>query len=138
MEYKEFLTQLGNTALKYAEIPLDSEDAVVENGLPDGIHKDIDKTVQFDGNGNWSFSTSQYCPINIDAVASINGAPSDAVFDIIIDTNYSQHFEFKGKHSGDSASLTIKTNTFSKTKITVNIHSSKPNISAKLHLSCNI
>ena len=110
----------------------------VEDELVDGIHKDIDKTVQFDGNGNWSFSTSQYCPINIDAVASIKNAPADAIFDITINTNYPQKFEFHGLHVGDKKELTIKTNTFSKTKITVNIHSSKPNISAELTLSCDI
>ena len=141
MEYKEFLTKLGETALRYAELPEGPEEVagvINEVEVKDGVGKTIDQTVQFDGNGDWSFSTSVYCPINIDATASINDAPSDASFDITIDTNYSQHFNFHDKHSGDSVSLTIKTNTFSKTKIAIKLHSSKPNISARLHLNCNI
>lgn len=140
MEYKEFLTKLGETALRYAEQPEGSEEEVAEvvNEVKDGVGKTIDQTVQFDANGDWSFSTSVYCPINIDATASINDAPSDASFDVVIETNYPKTYEFHNKHSGDSVSLTIKTNTFSKTTITIRLHSSKPNISAKLHLSCSI
>ena len=140
MEYKEFLTKLGETALRYAEQPEGSEEemAGVVNEVKDGVGKTIDQTVQFDSNGNWTFSTSIYCPINIDATASINDAPSDASFDIVIDTNYPKHYEFHNKHSGESVSLTIKTNTFSKTKITIKVHCSKPNSSAKLHLICNL
>ena len=140
MEYKEFLTKLGETALRYAEQPEGSEEEVagVVNEVKDGVGKTIDQTVQFDSNGNWTFSTSIYCPINIDATASINDAPSDASFDIVIDTNYPKHYEFHNKHSGESVSLTIKTNTFSKTKITIKVHCSKPNSSAKLHLICNL
>lgn len=140
MEYKEFLTKLGETALRYAEQPEGSEEEVagVVNEVKDGVGKTIDQTVQFDSNGNWTYSTSIYCPINIDATASINDAPSDASFDIVIDTNYPKHYEFHNKHSGESVSLTIKTNTFSKTKITIKVHCSKPNSSAKLHLVCNL
>ena len=140
MEYKKFLTKLGETALRYAEQPEGSEEemAGVVNEVKDGVGKTIDQTVQFDSNGNWTFSTSIYCPLNIDATASINDAPSDASFDIVIDTNYPKHYEFHNKHSGESVSLTIKTNTFSKTKITIKVHCSKPNSSAKLHLICNL
>lgn len=139
MDYKEFLTKLGNTALKYAETPLDSEEVVpVENELENGIHIDKDITVNFDGNGNWSYSISKYCPINIDAVASIKNAPADAVFDVKIKTNYPQNFELSGLHVGDKKELTIKTNTFSNTKISINVHSSKPNISAVLSLKLDI
>lgn len=139
MEYKEFLTRLGETALRYAEMSEGPEEMVgVISEVKNGAEKTIDQTVNFDGNGNWSFSTSVYCPINIDATASINDAPGDVSFDITLDTDYPQHFDLHNKHSGDSVSLTIRTNTFSKTKITIKLHSSKPNISAKLHLSCSI
>ena len=135
MEYKEFLTRLGETALRYAEQPEGAEDAANESEVV-GLSYDV--TAQFDSNGNWTFSKSVYCPINVDATASINGAPSDATFDITLDTNNSQHFEYHNKHSGDAISLTIKTKTFSSTKLDIKLHSSKPNISAKLHLDCNI
>ena len=139
MEYKEFLTKLGETALRYAEMPEGSEDMLEGvNELKDGVGKSIDQTVKFDGNGDWSYSTSFYCPFNLDATASISDASSDASFDIVLDTNYPKHYEFHNKHVGETVSLTIKTNTFSNTKITIKVHCSKPNSSAKLHLNCNL
>lgn len=138
MEYKDFLTKLGKTALRYAELPMNSEDLAEEVSEVNDLGKTIDQAVRFDDNGDWTFSTSFYCPVNLDATAFISEASSSAVFDITLDTNYSQHFNFNGKHSGDSVSLTIKTNTFSKTKITIKIHCNEPKSTAKLHLSCNL
>lgn len=137
MEYKEFLTRLGETALRYAELPEGSEDISEEINDLEGLGKNVVQTLQFDKNGDWTYSNSFYCPLNLDMTASISDAPSDTSFDIVLDTNYSQHFAFHDKHSGDSVSFTMKTNIFSKTKITFKIHCSRPNSSAKLHLSIN-
>ena len=58
MEYKEFLTKLGETALRYAEQPEGAEDAA---SVPESVGLSYDVTAQFDSNGNWTFSKSVYC-----------------------------------------------------------------------------
>lgn len=51
MEYKDFLTNLGKTALRYAELPMDSEDLAEEVSEVNDLGKTIDQAVRFDDNG---------------------------------------------------------------------------------------
>ena len=48
-------------------------------------------------------------------------ASSDTSFDIVTDTNYSQHFAFHGKHLRDIFFFTMKTSTLSTTKMTFRV-----------------
>lgn len=136
MEYTEFLRQLGKTALAYAENPDAAENQLPVNGGV-GVSGDVKKEVQFDGNGKWSYELSQYCPINVDVSGSVQSAPEGSVFTVKIDTNYPQHKTFEDVITGQEIKTTIKTNTFSKTHITITIISNKPNTSAtfRLHYS---
>lgn len=136
MEYTEFLRQLGKTALAYAENPDAAVDELPVNGGV-GVSGNIEKQVQFDGNGKWSYELSQYCPLNVDVTGSVQSAPEGSVFTVNIDTNYPQHKTFDGITTGQEIKTTIKTNTFSKTRITITITSNKPNTSAtfRLHYS---
>ncbi len=146
MEYKEFLTKVGNTMLKYAEMPEGAEvtaeasaDVMSLEEAAKAVNKSITQTVNFDGNGDWTYSTSVYCPFNIDASGQITeSSSSSAVFDIYINTNYSQNFEDHNIKVGDTIQHTIKTNVFSNTKISIKIHSSVANSTATFKLDCNI
>lgn len=136
MEYTEFLKQLGKTALAYAENPDAAEDQLPADGGV-GVSGNVEKHVEFDGKGKWSYELLQYCPINVDVSGSVQSAPDGSVFTVNIDTNYPQHKKFEGVTTGQEIKTTIKTNTFSKTRITITITSNKPNTSAtfKLHYS---
>lgn len=136
MNYTEFLKKLGETALAYAE----NSEAKVDMAPADtsvGISGDVTKEVVFDGNGVWSYSLSQYCPVNVDVVASVQNAPSGASFKVIIDTNHPGHMEFDDIQPNQEIKATIKTNVFSSTSISITVKSNMPNIKAafKLHYS---
>jgi hypothetical protein len=111
-----------------------AEDLKATPRLLSGISKDIN--VHFDGSGNAAFNFSQYCPVNIDASAYINGL--DAIFDVHIDTNYPQHFSWSGVRQGQAVTCTIKTNVFSSTSVNISIHSSVPNKDATIHLNATL
>lgn len=136
MEYTEFLKQIGRTALAYAENPDAAEQQLQADGGV-GVSGNVEKNVEFDGSGKWSYTLSQYCPINVDVSGSVQSAPDGSVFTVNIDTNYPQHKTFEGVTTGQEIKTTIKTNTFSKTRITITITSNKPNTSAtfRLHYS---
>lgn len=141
MQYGDFLRKLGETALKYADMTEEETngfvlDVVDDNGL--SASKSIVQQVSFDSNGDWFYEVSLYCPINVDANAHVENAPNGSVFDIYIDTNYSEHKEFKGIVSGQNVSVTLKTNVFSKTKFKFHIHSNKPNSSATFNVQCSL
>lgn len=136
MTYTEFLEKLGNTALAYAKDP---NAAVSGAPLEDvGISGDVDKDMDFDGNGNWTYSLSQYCPLNVDVKATVQSAPEGAVFNITIDTNYPAHMNWDGVRPGQTIETTIKTNTFSSTKINIKVHSNQPNSKASFHLHYSV
>lgn len=136
MQYDEFLSLLGNA--------IDKHQNMTENGACNeidltpvneaNISGDITRDITFDGNGNWCFNYSQYCPINIDASAYINDEKNDVFYDVSIDTNYPEHHRFNGIRSGQQISVKIKTNTFSKTSLQINVHSNKPNSKGTFHL----
>lgn len=63
MEYKEFLTKLGETALRYAELPEGSKDISEEINEANGIGKNAVQMLQFDSNGDWTYSTSFTSPL---------------------------------------------------------------------------
>jgi hypothetical protein len=98
-----------------------------------GISKDV--PIDFDGNGDFSRTVSQYCPVNI----SFSGYITDlnASFHVHIDTNYPQHFDWD-VIEGQTISATIKTKIFGSTSGTITIHSSVPNTQANLHVDCNL
>ena len=138
MEYKEYLKKLGETALKYAELS-DNENTVDLTPVPqEGISGDIEEKISFNGNGDWTFEYSKYCPVNISADGWIDGAPDGSVFDVYIDTNYPEHKSFKAVLQGQKLSTTIKTNTFSQTSLKIRIHSNKPNSTGTFHLHYSI
>jgi hypothetical protein len=102
----------------------------------DGISGDITQAITFDGNGNASFGFSQYCPANISLSAYIDGL--DAVYDVVLQSNYSQHEEWHGIKQDQTISLTLKTNMFSKTSVNISIRSSIPNKQASAHLHYSV
>lgn len=63
MEYREFLTKLGETALRYAELPEGSKDISEEINEANGIGKNAVQMLQFDSNGDWTYSTSFASPL---------------------------------------------------------------------------
>ncbi|MGE7112535.1 hypothetical protein [Lysinibacillus sp. NPDC047702] len=77
------MKKLGETALKYAELS-DNENTVNLTPVPqEGISGDIEEKATFNGNEDWTFEYSKYCPVNI-----------CSVFDVYIDTNYLEHKSF--------------------------------------------
>jgi hypothetical protein len=83
-----------------------------------GISGSITKVLNFDSNGNTLVRVSFYCPLNLNITARIDGL--DAFFDVVLNTNYPQQ----------SISAHVKTNTFSSTVFSIDIHSSIPNAQA--------
>ena len=138
MEYKEYLKQLGETALRYAEEPEIDEEICLDPVNEADISGDVDIPVTFDANGNFSYEYSIYCPANIDITAWISGVPNDSVFDVKIDTNYPEHKTFNDITPNKQMSTTIKTNYFSKTSIKIQVHSNNPSISGTCHLHYNV
>jgi hypothetical protein len=97
---------------------------------------DVTQAITFDGNGKASFGFSQYCPVNISLSAYIDGL--DAVYDVVLQSNYPQHEEWHGVKQDQTISLTLKTNMFSKTSVNISIQSSIPNKQATAHLHYSI
>lgn len=96
------------------------------------ISGDIERDMNFDASGNWTFSYSQYSPLNIDATAWVMN--SDGVFDVYLDTNKPQHEEWHALLQNQQFSTTIRTCWFEATSLNIVVHSNKPNASAKFHL----
>lgn len=139
MEYKEYLRKLGRTALEYADLPDDDSGKIsLEPVSEENIGGQIEKVITFDEQGNWSLEISKYCPSNIDIEAWISKAPDGSIFDLYIDTNYPQNLCFKGIKPDEKVKTTIKTNTFSKTNITILVHSNKPNTTVTVYLHYSI
>lgn len=99
------------------------------------ISGDTTITLNFDSSGDASDGITKYCAgITIDIDAYIDGCAADSKFDIKLDTDYSQHFAWSGIALNQHIKQSIKTNKLSKTKITVSVHSNKPNTSATAHI----
>jgi hypothetical protein len=137
MEAK-FLSELKKAVAENADGVLEISDKIkpltVEPRKMFGISADF--ILNFDPAGNAQKSISQYCPVNVNFTGVINGL--DAVFTVMLDTNYPQHLRWDNVAAGQSVGGTLKTNVFSKTNGTLTVHSSVPCASATMHLDYSL
>lgn len=135
---KEFYEKI----IKTAQAAIDEGDGAIAGEPLDltaknevGISGNTTVALKFDDSGNASGGTSQSClGLTIDIDAYIGECPPDSVFDVKLDTNYSQHFSWPGVKAGQHVKQSIKTNFWSNTNIKVSVHSNKPGTTATAHI----
>jgi hypothetical protein len=136
--FYEKLKQSAEAALKEGDgfIIGETKPLTVENKV--NASGNVTKDITFDSAGDAGFSMSKYCAgrtVNISG--SINGGPGGAVYNLTIDTNHPEHFNWNGIQQGQVIVASLKTNWVGKTDINAFVHSSVPgsNATVSLHYS---
>jgi len=90
------------------------------------ISGSITQELNFDNNGDAYFSITKYMAgVTVHLSATIKDL--GAIFDIWLDSNYPEHFEWHGVLPNQRIDCALKTNRFSSTTIKIRVHSSVPN-----------
>lgn len=91
--------------------------------------------MRLDGNGNGHYETTQKgWGITISATATIQ-EPSDALFNVVVRSSDGGGDEWYNVSAGESLRCKLKTSFWHATKITVDVHCSKPGVVMKANLS---